>query len=197
MERLWLSVCPLRRDHDEHDTRCKEKKGVPENMRKTIIGVMGGEIASKKDIRLAYNLGVLIAKEGWVLLSGGRSAGIMEASSKGCKEHGGTTVGILPGRDSSGTSKYVDIQILTGMGDARNYINVLSSDIVIACRGAAGTISEIALALKNKKKVILLDFDINNIFDEYRDNGFLLKAGSPEDAIKFAKDILSASEVST
>lgn len=165
-------------------------------MRRTIIGVMGGEIADKKDIKLAYDLGVLIAKEGWVLLNGGRSAGIMEASSKGCKEHGGTTVGLLPGGNSSGASKYVDIQILTGMGDARNYINALSSDIVIACRGAAGTTSEIALALKNKKKVILLDFDINDIFDEYKNNGFLLKAASPEEAIKLAKDILSANTIS-
>ncbi|HIC91569.1 MAG TPA: TIGR00725 family protein [Syntrophaceae bacterium] len=164
-------------------------------MRKTIIGVMGGGDANKKDIKLAYDLGALIAKEGWVLLNGGRSAGIMEASSKGCKEHGGITVGILPGRDSSSTSKYIDIQILTGMGDARNYINVLSSDVVIACKGGAGTISEIALALKNGKKVILLDFDIDDTFEEYRNSGLLLKAQSPEEAIKLTKNILSVSGV--
>jgi len=164
-------------------------------MRKAIIGVMGGGDANKKDIKLAYDLGALIAKEGWVLLNGGRSAGIMEASSKGCKEHGGITVGILPGRDSSSTSKYIDIQILTGMGDARNYINVLSSDVVIACKGGAGTISEIALALKNGKKVILLDFDIDDTFEEYRNSGLLLKAQSPEEAIKLTKNILSVSGV--
>jgi len=165
-------------------------------MRKTIIGVMGGESADKREIKYAYDLGALIAKEGWVLLNGGRPAGIMEASSKGCKEHGGMTVGILPGRDSSSTSKYIDIQILTGIGDARNYINVLSSDVVIACKGAAGTVSEIALALKNGKKVILLDFNIDDIFEEYRNSGLLLKAESPEEAIKLAKSFLSASAVS-
>jgi predicted Rossmann-fold nucleotide-binding protein len=44
------------------------------------------------------------------------------------------------------------------MGSARNAINVLSSDVVIACGvGGAGTASEIALALKAKRPVILLN----------------------------------------
>jgi uncharacterized protein (TIGR00725 family) len=44
------------------------------------------------------------------------------------------------------------------MGSARNNINVLSSDIVVACgMGGAGTASEIALALKGNKPVILLN----------------------------------------
>jgi uncharacterized protein (TIGR00725 family) len=44
------------------------------------------------------------------------------------------------------------------MGSARNNINVLSSDVVVACgMGGAGTASEIALALKGNKPVILLN----------------------------------------
>jgi uncharacterized protein (TIGR00725 family) len=55
-------------------------------------------------------------------------------------------------------SDAVDVGIVTGMGSARNYINVLSSDVVIACGfGGAGTASEIALALKSKRPVILLN----------------------------------------
>ena len=45
------------------------------------------------------------------------------------------------------------------MGNSRNNINVLSSDLVIACGMGAGTASEIALALKAKKQVILLNND--------------------------------------
>ena len=45
------------------------------------------------------------------------------------------------------------------MGSARNNINVLSSDVVIACGMGAGTASEIALALKAKKCVVLLTDD--------------------------------------
>ncbi|CCQ67309.1 Conserved hypothetical protein 725 [Crocosphaera watsonii WH 0402] len=52
------------------------------------------------------------------------------------------------------------------MGNARNNINVLSSNVIIACGMGLGTVSEIALALKNKKPVILLSEDkkVNNYF---------------------------------
>jgi len=40
--------------------------------------------------------------------------------------------------------------------------------LVVACPGGAGTLSEIALALKYGKKVILFDFDPGTGFDDYR-----------------------------
>jgi predicted Rossmann-fold nucleotide-binding protein len=43
------------------------------------------------------------------------------------------------------------------MGNARNNINILSSDVIIACGMGMGTASEIALALKANKQVILLN----------------------------------------
>lgn len=163
-----------------------------QSARRKIIGVMGGgEICEEKDSETAYKLGFLIAKEGWVLLTGGRKVGVMDAASKGAKEAGGLTIGILPGRDSSQTSDYIDIQILTGMGAARNNINVLSSNVVVVCKGGAGTISELALALKNNKKVILLDFDIGNLFDEYFGKD-LFKAKSPEEAIEIIKKLMES-----
>ena len=45
------------------------------------------------------------------------------------------------------------------MGAGRNVINILSSDVVVACRGTGGTLSEIALALRFDRPVVLLDFD--------------------------------------
>ncbi len=122
-----------------------------------------------------------------MLLNGGRPAGIMEASARGAKESGGLTVGVLPGCSSSEASAYIDIPIVTGMGSARNNINVLSSDVIIALPGKAGTISEIALALKNGKKVLLLNFDPGIVFAEYRDTGLLQSAGSPEEVISIIK----------
>ena len=54
-------------------------------------------------------------------------------------------------------SEAVDIAIVTDMGSARNNIIVLTSDVVISCGvGGAGTASEVALALKAKKHVVLL-----------------------------------------
>ncbi len=118
-----------------------------------------GEKATSNDLENAYKLGQMIAQQGWVLLTGGRKAGVMDAASCGAKSVDGLTIGILPGKDSQGMSEAVDIAIFTDMGNARNNINVISSDVIIACGIGAGTVSEIALALKNNKKVILLNED--------------------------------------
>ena len=151
---------------------------------------MGGGSASAECVSAAYRLGGLIAKQGWVLLNGGRRAGIMDASAKGAKDHGGLTVGILPDDNHSGLSDYIDIPILTGMGNARNCINVLSSDVVVACPGGAGTLSEIALALKSHRPVILLNFHIEHVFDAYKSEGLLHAAATPEACIEKIKEIL-------
>jgi len=128
-------------------------------MRKPIIGVMGaGDKARSADIKSAFDLGSLIAQQNWILLSGGRNNGIMDAVNKGAKSSGGLTVGVMPTKDKNLISEAVDIPIITDMGSARNNINVLSSDVVVACGiGGAGTASEIALALKSNKAVILLN----------------------------------------
>jgi uncharacterized protein (TIGR00725 family) len=129
-------------------------------MRKMIVGVMGpGAGATAADLQNAYELGKLIAQLGWVLLTGGRNVGVMEGASLGAKAANGLTIGILPTDDTNAISEAVDIAIITDMGDARNNINVLSSDVVIACGMSAGTASEVALALKSNKKVILLNDD--------------------------------------
>jgi len=154
-----------------------------------IIGVMGGGTATAGDIETAFRLGSLIAEQGWVLLNGGRNSGIMEASARGARDHGGLTVGILPDDNCSRVSEYIQIPILTGMGNARNCINVLSSDIVVACPGGAGTLSEIALALKSNKAVILLNFDIGKPFDQYVNEGLLYYAETPEEVIEKIKKI--------
>ncbi|HMP98804.1 MAG TPA: TIGR00725 family protein [Cyclobacteriaceae bacterium] len=125
-----------------------------------IIGVMGpGETASPEVNNLAYELGKEIARHGWAVLSGGRSFGVMDASMRGATEHGGLTIGVLPSDDGKEVSPHAKIRIITGMGSARNYINILSSHVIVVCGIGAGTASEIALALKSNKKVILLQPD--------------------------------------
>jgi hypothetical protein len=54
-------------------------------------------------------------------------------------------------------SEHVDVAVFTGLGDARNAINVLSSDVVVACGiEGPGTASEVALALKAGRPTVLL-----------------------------------------
>lgn len=129
-------------------------------MHKILIGVMGpGEQATLDQINMAYTLGYALAQQGWIVLTGGRSAGVMDAACRGAKAAGGLTVGILPTAEAIAISEAVDIPILTGMGSARNNVNILTSQVVVACGLGAGTVSEIALALKAGKPVILMQVE--------------------------------------
>lgn len=162
-------------------------------MRRRMIGVMGaGDNATPKAVAWASHLGALIAGQGWVLLSGGRNAGVMDAVSLGAHKAGGTVVGIVPKADAAEASDFLDIAIVTGMGNARNNINVLSSDVVIACGYAeAGTLSEIALAFKAGIPVVLLtEDDEARRFLERTGRGLLHPAHTPEEAIVIARDLL-------
>jgi uncharacterized protein (TIGR00725 family) len=158
---------------------------------RTIVGVMGsGEDDDHDALDLAYEVGGAIAREGWVLLNGGHACGVMDASARGAHEAGGLVVGVLPEADTSRMSRFVDIPIRTGMGHARNMVNVLSSDVVVALPGRAGTISEVALALAAGKTVIAVRFDLGVSFEEYRESGQLRQAASVEQAIEIARLVL-------
>ncbi|WP_036478371.1 LOG family protein [Myxosarcina sp. GI1] len=164
-------------------------------MPKLIIGVMGaGEKATALDIKNAYELGKLIADRGWVLLTGGRKAGVMDAASKGAKASDGLTIGILPGKDTTDISEAVDLAIITDLGNARNNINVLTAKVVIACGMGAGTASEVALAIKNGKKVILLTEDISSkeFFTNLSPENVLI-ANNARDAIALVRQIVAQS----
>lgn len=151
-----------------------------------------GSGASEADRKNAYTLGKLIAQEGWVLLTGGRNVGVMDAVSRGAKAANGLIVGILPDDCDSDLSDAVDIAIITGMGSARNNINVLSSDVVIACGMGVGTASEVALALKANKPVVLLTGDRESqLFFKSLSNDTIFLANSPEVAIAFVKEALT------
>lgn len=127
-------------------------------MTRILIGVIGpGETATVADMRLASSLGAAIANQNWALLTGGRAAGVMDAVSQGARAAGGLVIGILPGETREQMSSAIDIPILTGMGQGRNVINVLSSRIIIACGCGPGTLAEMALAMKLGRPLILLN----------------------------------------
>ncbi len=129
-------------------------------MRTPIIGIMGASDPSPHHLAMARDLGRRIAEAGWILLTGGRDVGVMDAASAGAKEvTGSLTLGILPDATSR-ISPHVDVAVFTDLGNARNNINVLTSDVVVACGvEGPGTASEVALALKSGKPVVLLASD--------------------------------------
>jgi len=88
----------------------------------------------------------------------------MEAASRGAREAGGTTLGILPGPDRREANEWVTVAVPTGMGEARNALVVRAADAVVAVGGAWGTLSEIAFARKTGKPVAALDsWDLDGV----------------------------------
>lgn len=159
-------------------------------MARTLICVVGSD-RTDADMANAREVGRLIAREGWVVVTGGRASGVMDAASAGAKEEGGLTVGILPDR-SAAVSPSVDIPIVTDLHNARNNVNVISSRAVIACgaRGA-GTVSEIALALKNGVPVILLACD-DLAVRFFTSIGAVRTASTPAEAMARVKEVIGS-----
>ncbi|MGD9397528.1 MAG: TIGR00725 family protein [Candidatus Thorarchaeota archaeon] len=120
-----------------------------------VISVIGGSDSSPSNLELAERVGAEIARRGAILACGGLG-GVMEAACRGAKNAGGQTLGILPTDAKEHANEYVDIAIPTGLGYARNFLVAKTGDAVIAIDGAAGTLSEMAIAWFSNKPVIAL-----------------------------------------
>lgn len=151
-----------------------------------------GENATPENNVIAFELGKAIAKQGWIVLTGGRSFGVMDAVMKGAHEANGLTIGILPDANEQNASDNADIRIVTGMGSGRNYLSVLSSHVVVVLGMAAGTASEVALAIKANKRIILLNQDEITIrFFKNMGTYRVVVAENVEDTIRMAKEFVT------
>jgi uncharacterized protein (TIGR00725 family) len=156
--------------------------------KKKFIGVIGGRQCSKKEAKLAEEVGRQLAKRGAVLVCGGLG-GIMKAACKGASAEGGTTIGIIPGNDRQTANPYIQIPIVTGLGEARNVIVVKSAQAVIAVGGSYGTLSEISYALKNGIPVIGLN--TWSLARDGRQDKSIITAKSPAEAVAKALDSIT------
>jgi uncharacterized protein (TIGR00725 family) len=125
-------------------------------MKKT-IGIIGGHQHNTTSgaLLLAEHVGAELARRGFAIICGGYD-GIMEATCRGCKEAGGTTIGVLKGNDPSRANPYIDYVIATSMDLASNHLIIWSPQGIIAFDGMYGTLNEIALALDTGKPLISL-----------------------------------------
>ena len=142
--------------------------------RRPIVAVIGGQRPPPEALVQAEAVGRLVAGAGAILLCGGLG-GVMEAACRGAKAGGGLTIGVLPGGDRAEANPFVDVPIVTAMATARNVIIVRTADGIIAIDGSFGTLSEMAHALDQGKRIVSL-----GAWD-------LAKAGVPPDRIVTAK----------
>ena len=157
---------------------------------KRFIAVIGGSQASKEEVKLAEEVGRELAKQGATLVCGGLG-GIMEAACRGAQSEGGVTIGILPGGSRQTANPYVQIPIVTNLGEARNVVVVKSAEAVIAIGGGYGTLSEIGHALRNGIPVVGLNtwsLSRNGQLD-----GSIIPAQNPIEAVDIALSLVQTS----
>lgn len=156
---------------------------------KVYVGVIGGSYNLSQDVESsAIEMGRLIAKEGWIIICGGRG-GVMEAVAKGASQEGGVVIGILPGPSREEGNPYLTYAIPTALGHFRNFIIAQASDILIAFEGEYGTLSEVAIGLRLEKPIIsLAGWELKG--RNFKAKG-IYEASSPEEAIKLIKKILN------
>ena len=121
--------------------------------RRRLVAVCGESDPQTPLKDLAFELGRGIAQRDAVLICGGLT-GVMEHAARGARAAGGLTIGVLPGENVDEANAYIDIAIATGLGHARNAILARTADGVVALGGGLGTLSEIALALRNRRPTI-------------------------------------------
>jgi uncharacterized protein (TIGR00725 family) len=156
-----------------------------------IIAVIGDSSYSPKEAKLAEAVGELLAQRGATIVCGGLG-GVMEAVCRGAKSKGGLTVGILPGEDPSTANSWVDIPVVTGIGEARNVVVVKSAQVVIAIGGSYGTLSEIAYALK--KGIPVIGLNTWSLSRHEREDNSIIKVQSAIEAVDKAISLAKRSK---
>jgi uncharacterized protein (TIGR00725 family) len=141
------------------------------------MAIVGSGTAAGDLYEKARTVGRLVAEKGATVVCGGLS-GVMEAAARGATEAGGTALGILPDEDRRRQNEYLTYAVATGVGQARNLAVVCSGDVVIAVGGEYGTLSEIGLARKVGRSVVVLEgWDLGE---------HVTVASSPEEAVEAA-----------
>jgi uncharacterized protein (TIGR00730 family) len=110
----------------------------------TVFGASGVRPGSAA-YREAHRLGKLLAEAGFVVCNGGYS-GTMEASARGAKEAGGTTIGITNAVfDPSRANRYIDDERKAPDFFERLRRLLTLGDAYVCLRGSVGTLTEFSL----------------------------------------------------
>lgn len=168
-------------------------------MRRIQIGVMGScsDLKYSKEIeKLAEEVGFFVAKNDATLLFGAEKDfdSLSTAAARGAKKAGGLSIGITYERGLEVKEKEVDVVIATGMnrGGGREFVLVLSCDVIITLGGGSGTLTEIAVAYQANIPVVALAGSggwSDKLANQFLDDRKRIKvevASTPEEAVNKA-----------
>lgn len=163
-----------------------------------------------KDIyyKEASYFGALLAQNGYNMVYGGSSLGLMWACAEQVKLHGGKIIGVMPERlHNMGvyTDECVELTVTKGMRERKAKMDELSQ-AVVALAGGFGTLEELSEMITqkqlgyNSKPIILLNTNgfydkLNDFFEEIINQNFARAtareiyyiANTPQDAIQYLK----------
>ncbi|HEY8826716.1 MAG TPA: TIGR00725 family protein [Jatrophihabitantaceae bacterium] len=153
-----------------------------------VVAVIGpGHDAPDDVCALARQVGLLLARRGVVVVTGGLG-GVMAAAASGVRDGDGLVIGLLPGEDRTAANEHLSITMPTGLGQARNALVVGAADGVIAVGGSWGTLGEVALAYRAGKPVVCLrGWHVTDAEDQAMP---LTVGTSPEHAVGLLADAL-------
>ena len=160
--------------------------------KKTIVGVMGASHINEQETQTTQELARLVAQEGWIVLTGGGQSGVMGVAMKAAVEAGGETIGMNPGTKRDGCSEYATIPVFTSSGGGRNYMNIISSDVVVVpSHVSEGTLTEVAYALSEHTPLILISGNREDTeYIKRRGGDLVFTVDTPEQAIEIIKQLV-------
>lgn len=156
-----------------------------------------------KYVELAYELGTAVASRDWELVTGGGHISMMGAVSRGARDNGGRTIGVIP--QALVEIEFADhdndeLHVVETMGERKAMITDIA-DAFITLPGGAGTLEEffeiwVGRYLKfHDKPVVILDpfgiYEPLHELIEHLENEKFIKPGMRE-LISWATDVSGA-----
>ena len=156
-----------------------------------------------KYVELAYELGTAVASRSWELVTGGGHISMMGAVSRGARDNGGRTIGVIP--QALVEIEFADhdndeLHVVETMGERKAMITDIA-DAFITLPGGAGTLEEffeiwVGRYLKfHDKPVVILDpfgiYEPLHELIEHLENEKFIKPGMRE-LISWATDVSGA-----
>lgn len=150
---------------------------------KAPIAIIGPNEATAEQIAIAAKVGAIVGRMGLAVLCGGRQ-GVMEGAARGASEVGGLVIGLLPQKDITQANSFVTVALASGIGEARNAIIAQAGACLIAVGDSHGTLSEMALGLRLRKRIF-------GLAGAARIEGVVQLASSDELPYLIAQELLS------